>query len=489
MKRSLLLFLLLIPAASAECGDLFSPHLGSLAHEVKAATFAMGIEDETRQVAVDTFYVKATMVSVDEFAKYLADNPDAASPEYWSVLSQNREQPVVGVDLRGIVPFLKWMNAVEGQYVYRLPTEAEWRQAHKDGALDDADKGMAEFMLDRFSDSFADWKVEEGVIHNPFGPIPGLNVVGLRPMPGNRIFRDAVAPDYVGLHVGFRYAFSPSGPGPLGVRTMKEAMLKQMAAGGPAAGKAGLPPGQMPPGGIPSKQGQAAPPGKAGAQQLPPAAAAGGMPLDAASLQNFTFPQLFSELVRQQSEVGAERQAYYASHPAFALFERVKSDPLVVAGEKAAAMIREKGIDKATYDSYYGSISKDLLASLPAVVAYVYKDVVLESLRSMPPRDADDQQFYAKIGPQAQTAPDLGSNPLQLPYPEGSVEGLIAFRIIEDEIQKFGQYWLSTIGRVPPEILAKEAKAKELSQYLATKYPRELKSVTENLTSITPSQK
>lgn len=471
MRKGLILVIpLLAVTASAEPALLFSQNLGGAARFIEEATFPLGIEDETREIALDAFYIKTKLVSVEEYARYHAENLEMASPEYWKVTSQDRDQPVVGLDLRAIVPFLKWLGTMDSRYIFRLPTEAEWKRARRVGALEDADTGMAEFLFDRFSDSFEGWGPEKGVIRNPFGPIEGLNVVAIRALPGRRFRRGPIAPDHVGLKVGFRYAFSLSGPGPAGARMMKEALLKQGA---------GLPAGSTPPGlsGTPPLPSAPLPgsPGVPLTEYKPESPS--GPPKQPAPAGGFT--QAFGELVRLKSEAAAQREEFRKAHPAFELMDQAQQDPLTLACRKASAALKDRKLDTPTYEKVGALVQPAVQPNMQIALARVYGKAIQETLRTLPPRDAEDQRFYQMVGPIASGGQDLAVAPINLPYAEGSLENLVGYYLLGFELQRFATLWSTTVGRYPKEILEKEARVEELSKLLSEKYPREMKSASE----------
>lgn len=225
---SLGIFVLLV-AAESRSETFHVPELGWTAKSVKAATFDFVIEEEELEVSVDSFYIQPTWVTRHQYQLFLEENPEAATPEYWDFYESQPDHPVVGVNIRHILPFHRWLSSKDPDHTYRLPTEAELQAARDQKILDTEGFAVGDFTLDYFSESFADWDFDRVPIQNPFGPIlplhgpqPAPNLVGVYPGGSHSINRGPIAPDYTGTKFGFRYAFSPAGPGPLGARIMQQ---------------------------------------------------------------------------------------------------------------------------------------------------------------------------------------------------------------------------------------------------------------------------
>ncbi|MCA9435951.1 MAG: hypothetical protein KC978_09225, partial [Candidatus Omnitrophica bacterium] len=156
-----------------------------------------------------------------------------------------------------ILPFQRWLSSKDPEHTYRLPTESEIRAALAQGAIQADEISVGEFTLDYFSDSFAAWDVDRVPIPNPFGPVlpssgpeAAPNLVGLFPSPDGTLIRGPLAPDYSGTQFGFRFAYSPEGPGPLGARIMKQTAMQSGAGAMPNP----APPGATPPSGMPESE-------------------------------------------------------------------------------------------------------------------------------------------------------------------------------------------------------------------------------------------
>jgi formylglycine-generating enzyme required for sulfatase activity len=131
-------------------------------------------EGPPHPVQVPGFYMGRYPVTNAQYGKFLAENPEAAEPEYWSDRSLNQpRQPVVGISWEEARAYARWADL-------RLPTEAEWEYACRAGSTTRYHSGNSETDLDRVG-----WyeKNSEGQLH-PVGE-KEANAFGLYDMHGN----------------------------------------------------------------------------------------------------------------------------------------------------------------------------------------------------------------------------------------------------------------------------------------------------------------
>jgi hypothetical protein len=251
---------------------------------------------------------------------------------------------------------------------------------------------------------------------------------------------------------------------------MKEALLKRGAglpAGGVPPELSGAPPLTSAP--LPGSSGaplaEQKPESPSGPSKQP--APAGG------------FSQSFGELVRLKSEAAAQREEFRKAHPAFDLMDQTKQDPLILACKKASATLKDRKLDTPTYEKVGAAVQPAVQASAQAALARVYGRAIQETIKNLPPRDAEDEKFYQVVGPIVSGGEGLAAAQLNLPYAEGSLENLVAYYLLGFELQRFATLWSTTVGRYPKEILEKETRVQELEKQLSEQYPREMKSAAE----------
>lgn len=106
---------------------------------IPAGWFSMGsdigqdAESPVHRVALDSFAMAATQVTVEEYALFL-DATGNEPPPFWSDPNfSHPRQPVVAVSWFDAVAYCAWLSSMTGSR-YRLPTEAEWERAARGGA-------------------------------------------------------------------------------------------------------------------------------------------------------------------------------------------------------------------------------------------------------------------------------------------------------------------------------------------------------------------
>ncbi len=172
-------------------------------------TFGEGDPDErpVHRVCVSDFYLGAYEVSQDQWQRVMGDNP--------STFRKGDSYPAETVSWNEVQEFIDDLNRATGKH-YRLPTEAEWEYAAREGGK----KVRFGTGTDRVSPAIANFESRQG--YAPYAdPGPSRrepmrtgsfkpNRLGLYDMTGNvwEWTADTYAPDYYGNSV----TNNPKGP-------------------------------------------------------------------------------------------------------------------------------------------------------------------------------------------------------------------------------------------------------------------------------------
>lgn len=142
--------------------------------EVTLGCAAGHANERPTQVVLSPFFLSRYPVTNAQYQRFLAANPSAPIPRYWTDPGLNgAEQPVVGVSWREAAMFCEWAGG-------RLPTECEWEMACRAGTRSEYWAGDGESALRRVG-----WYVGNsgGRLH-AVGELPA-NPFGLYDMHGN----------------------------------------------------------------------------------------------------------------------------------------------------------------------------------------------------------------------------------------------------------------------------------------------------------------
>jgi sulfatase modifying factor 1 len=115
------------------------PTIEPFRNSIPAGWFLMGsesgqtVESPVHRVWIDSFWMAATQVTVEEYAQFLKATQSAPPPYWGDPHFSHPRQPVVAVSWFAAVAFCAWLSSMTGLR-YRLPTEAEWERAARGGA-------------------------------------------------------------------------------------------------------------------------------------------------------------------------------------------------------------------------------------------------------------------------------------------------------------------------------------------------------------------
>lgn len=155
---------------------------GAPAVLIPAGVFVMGDDDDSprREIYVDGFYMDRYEITVSRYANFLAAIGDLNKPAEWpeNNLRASGDFAVIGVDWHDADNYCRWAGK-------RLPTEAEWEKAARDGdgrkypwGSDEPTSAHARFAVTQSNSVYKDGISQVGKYPNGIGPFGNFDLVG-----------------------------------------------------------------------------------------------------------------------------------------------------------------------------------------------------------------------------------------------------------------------------------------------------------------------
>jgi sulfatase modifying factor 1 len=108
-------------------GSKFPQQMVERSEQMAKADFMPGFEVKINK----PFYIGKYEITQSQWEKVMDNNPSAFQHD------SSSNQPVENITWKDAQDFIRKLNAIDRQHVYRLPTEFEWEYAARAGAQDD----------------------------------------------------------------------------------------------------------------------------------------------------------------------------------------------------------------------------------------------------------------------------------------------------------------------------------------------------------------